>query len=172
MTHPEPETFHCDTDETTGYPNSPLPVLIYRDVIDTPDPEARAATFEAMFKRHGWPPSWRYHLYDFDHFHSTAHEVLGIFRGQARARLGGPNGRELMLCAGDVLVLPAGVGHASLEADDDFCMVGAYPPGQRPEIERGDPAQLEAAQARVANVALPESDPVGGSLTSLWRQDA
>jgi uncharacterized protein YjlB len=171
MTNPEPETLHCDSDETMGYPNSPLPVLIYRDVIDTPGPEARAATFEAMFKRHGWPPSWRYHLYDFDHFHSTAHEVLGIFRGQARARLGGPNGRELMLCEGDVLVLPAGVGHASLEADDDFCMVGAYPPGQRPEIERGDPAQLEAAKARVANVETPESDPVGGSLTSLWTQD-
>ncbi|QNI02147.1 cupin [Halomonas sp. SH5A2] len=172
MITPQPETLYFDSDETTGYPNSPLPVLMYRDVIDIVDAEALADTLETMFEQHGWPPAWRYHLYDFDHFHSTAHEVLGIFRGQARARLGGPNGRELMLCAGDVLVLPAGVGHASLEADDDFCMVGAYPPGQKPEIERGDPAQLEAAMARVANVAMPESDPVGGSLKSLWRQDA
>ncbi|NYS79331.1 MULTISPECIES: cupin [Halomonadaceae] len=121
-----------------------------------------------MFKRHGWPPAWRYHLYDFDHFHSTAHEALGIFRGHGWAA----HGQELMLYSGDVLVLPAGVGHASLEANDDFCMVGAYPPGQEPEIERGDPAQLEVAQERVAAVALPEDSPVGGSLAELWREDS
>jgi uncharacterized protein YjlB len=172
MSTPQPETFYFDSDASSGFPNSPLPVLIYRNVIDTPDPKARADAFEAMFKRHDWPPAWRYHLYDFDHFHSTAHETLGIFRGQARARLGGPNGQDVMLYAGDVLVLPAGVGHASLEADDDFCMVGAYPPGQNPAIERGDSAQLEAAQARVASVAMPESDPVGGPLKTLWAQTA
>ena len=73
-----------------------------------------------------------------------------------------------MLYPGDVLVLPAGVGHASLEADDDFCMVGAYPPGQKPEIEHGATAQLAAAQERVAAVALPENSPVGGPLAGLW----
>lgn len=166
---PQPETLHLESDATTGYPNSPLPVLIYRQVLDTGSGEEQADAFEAMFKRHGWPPAWRYHLYDFDHFHSTAHEALGIFRGQARARLGGPNGRETVLNAGDVLVLPAGVGHASVEASDDFCMVGAYPPGQEPEIERGDPAALAAAQARVASVGLPENAPVGGPLAPLWK---
>ncbi|WP_075878732.1 cupin [Vreelandella massiliensis] len=168
MRTPQPETLYFDSDESSGYPNSPLPVLLYRQVIDTRDAEKGATTFENMFKRHGWPPAWRYHLFAFDHFHSTAHEALGIFRGQARARLGGPNGRELTLDAGDVLVLPAGVGHASLEADADFCMVGAYPPGQTPEIERGDPAELAAAKARVAAVAMPEDDPVGGPLIPLW----
>ncbi|MGQ7260812.1 cupin domain-containing protein [Vreelandella sp. V005] len=172
MQIPQPETLHLDSDDTTGYPNSPLPVLIYRQVLDTGSAEERAESFEAMFKRHGWPPAWRYHLYDFDHFHSTAHEALGIFRGQARARLGGPNGQETVLKAGDVLVLPAGVGHASIEADEDFCMVGAYPPGQEPEIERGDPAQLKAAQERVADVALPEDSPVDGSLATLWGESA
>lgn len=170
MQIPQPEMLYFDSDETNGFPNSPMPVLIYRQLLDISNAEERADTFEAMFKRHGWPPAWRYHLYDFDHFHSTAHESLGIFRGQARARLGGPNGQELMLYAGDVLVLPAGVGHASLEADDDFCMVGAYPPGQDPEIERGDPTQLAAAQARVASVDLPKNAPVGGSLEPLWGQ--
>ncbi|WP_386082448.1 cupin domain-containing protein [Vreelandella sp. F11] len=168
MSTPQPERLHLDSDEVTGYPNSPLPVLIYRQVLDISNAEERANTFENMFKQHGWPPAWRYHLYDFDHFHSTAHEALGIFQGQAKARLGGPNGQELVLYPGDVLVLPAGVGHASLEADDDFCMVGAYPPGQKPEIERGDPAQLAAAQERVAGVGLPENSPVGGPLTKLW----
>ncbi|TVP43026.1 MAG: cupin [Halomonas sp.] len=168
MSIPQPETLYFDSDETNGFPNSPLPVLIYRQVIDNSDAETAADAFEAMFKRHGWPPAWRYHLYDFDHFHSTAHEALGVFRGQALAQLGGPNGSELMLYPGDVLVLPAGIVHASLEADDDFCMVGAYPSGQHPEIERGDPAELAAAKARVANMAIPKDTPVGGSLASLW----
>lgn len=169
MSNPQPETLHLNSDEANGYPNSPLPVLIYRQVLDASDAEKRADTFESMFKQHGWQPAWRYHLYDFDHFHSTAHEALGIFRGQARARLGGPDGQEVMLYPGDVLVLPAGVGHASLEADDDFCMVGAYPPGQDPEIERGDPTQLAETQARVAAVATPSTTPVGGPLTPLWK---
>ncbi|MBZ5487270.1 cupin [Halomonas aquamarina] len=163
-----PETLLLECDESSGYPNSSLPVLIYRKVLDTASPDERADAFERLFQQHGWPPAWRYHLYDFDHFHSTAHEALGIFRGRARARLGGPDGREVMLNPGDVLVLPAGVGHASLEADDDFCMVGAYPPGQDPEIERGDPQALDAAQARVAKVAIPETCPVGGPLEPLW----
>ncbi|PRY65209.1 uncharacterized protein YjlB [Vreelandella songnenensis] len=169
MSIPQPERLHLESDAANGYPNSPLPVLIYRRALDAHSAEERAEGFEALFKRHGWPPAWRYHLYDFDHFHSTAHEALGIFRGQARARLGGPDGRDVMLNEGDVLVLPAGVGHASLEADDDFCMVGAYPPGQAPEIERGDPAKLAEAQARVAKVTVPSTSPVGGPLDALWK---
>ncbi|MGP9807168.1 hypothetical protein ACT3TQ_01840 [Halomonas sp. AOP12-C2-37] len=67
-----------------------------------------------------------------------------------------------------MLVLPAGIMHASVASDDDFCMVGAYPPGQEPERERGDPSQLASAQTRVACVALPKESPVGGPLASLW----
>lgn len=169
---PRPEMRYFNSDETTGFPNSPLPVLVYHQVIDTSDAERRAVAFEAMFQRHGWPPEWRYGLYEFDHFHSTAHEVLGVFRGQALARLGGPNGSEQMLYAGDVLVLPAGVGHACAQAEDDFCMVGAYPPGQTWEVERGDPATLAAAQARVASVDIPKDTPIGGALATLWEKDS
>ena len=169
MDAPSPDTLYLDADGATGYPNAALPVLIYRHVVDTSDAEKRADAFERLFQRHHWLPAWRYHLYDFDHFHSTAHEALGIFRGQALARLGGPNGRTLMLYPGDVLVLPAGVGHASLTADDDFCMVGAYPPNQQPEIELGGPARLGEAQNRAARVAIPEFSPVGGPLSDLWQ---
>jgi uncharacterized protein YjlB len=164
----QPETHAFDADEASGFPNSPLPVLIYRQVLDVSESDP-AAGFEALFARHQWPPQWRYGLYDFDHFHSTAHEALGVFRGRAHVRLGGPNGREHDIAAGDVLVLPAGVGHACLAASDDFTMVGAYPPGQSWEVERGEPGELESARQRVAAVALPDDDPVGGTLLSLWR---
>ncbi|WP_110707704.1 cupin domain-containing protein [Salinicola sp. CR57] len=162
-----PEALLIDADEASGFPNSPLPVLIYRQIIDVAG-ERAASTFEAMFAAHRWPPEWRYGLFDFDHFHSTAHEALGVFRGRARIRLGGPHGSQHEIAAGDVLVLPAGVGHANLASSDDFAMVGAYPPGQRWEVERGDPARFAAACRRVAAVALPDADPVGGSLPSLW----
>lgn len=59
MKDSQPELLHLDSDEVTGYPNSPLPVLIYRQVLDTGSAEERAESFEAMFKRHGWPPAWR-----------------------------------------------------------------------------------------------------------------
>ncbi|WP_447527915.1 cupin domain-containing protein [Vreelandella sp. TE19] len=169
MTPPQPEKLYLEGDEATGFPNSPLPVLLYRNVVDHSDSEDCAREFEAMFEQNGWPPSWRYHLYDFQHFHTNAHEALGVFRGQARAQLGGPNGPEVTLEAGDVLVLPAGTGHACLEDSDGFCMVGAYPPNQASDLERGDPARLEAAQKRIAAVTLPAGDPIGGTLSTLWK---
>ncbi|WP_322527958.1 cupin domain-containing protein [Salinicola sp. LHM] len=168
MTTPQPEMLILEPDAASGFPNSPLPVLLYRQVLDASE-ENPAARFEALFDHHRWPPQWRYGLYDFDHFHSTAHEALGVFRGRAHIRLGGPNGSEHDIAAGDVLVLPAGVGHACLDASEDFTMVGAYPPGQSWEVERGKPGEIEAACRRVAAVPLPDDDPVGGTLLSSWK---
>lgn len=164
---PVPETLHFEPQD--GFPNSPLPVLIYRQVLAGTGEEL-ATAFESLFEAHRWRPQWRYGLLDFDHFHSTAHEALGIFCGHARIRLGGPGGDEFDVAAGDVLVLPAGTGHASLQSSRDFQMVGAYPPGQQWEIEQGDPDRLAEAQTRVAQVAMPDDDPVGGELLALWQR--
>lgn len=163
-----PETLTLPADHQYGFPNALLPVLVYRGAVEIKDPETGAQSFEALFARNDWPPAWRYHLYDFHHFHTTAHEALGVFRGHAKARLGGPSGIDIVLEKGDVLVLPAGVGHKSLEASDDFCMVGAYPEGQTPDLKRGDPATLDDALVQTAAVPLPEHAPLGGALASLW----
>ncbi len=146
--------------------NAALPVLRYRGVLSGND---LAADLEALFDRHGWTPDWRDGIYPFHHFHSTAHEVLGIAAGTARVVLGGPGGNELTVEAGDVLLLPAGTGHCGAIASDDFCVVGAYPLGQRWDICREAPSA--AMVARMRTLPFPTTDPVTGSdppLTTRW----
>lgn len=142
------------------FPNSRLPLLFYDQAL--PRGEVTPEALEKLFADNGWPPAWRSSVYTFHHYHSTAHETLGIARGSARLMLGGPEGREFDVTAGDVIVIPAGVAHRRLSSSDDFLVVGCYPPGQDWDLLRGDAGDRPQADRNIASVPLPQSDPVGG----------
>ncbi len=92
-------------------PNHPRwPLIVYRDAVSLPQEFDPAAVFEGLFERHGWGDSWRNGVFDYPHYHSRIHEVLGVARGSANIRFGGERGRTLAVKAGDVAVLPAGTG--------------------------------------------------------------
>lgn len=141
-------------------PNHPrFPVLIYRGV--------GGKDMRALFAEHGWGGSWVNGVFDFHHFHSTSHEVLGVISGSATIELGGPQGEAFEVSAGDVLVLPAGTGHRRAGADGSFRVVGAYPRGQEDYdlLREAD----DAARERIAALPAPPEDPVGGKGVAGWR---
>ena len=161
---PKTHTFEDDG----SIPNSHLPVLVYSGALDA---DADAGAYEKLFAGHGWLGAWRDGIYPFHHFHSTAHEALGIAAGSAEVMLGGPQGQRFELTAGDVVVLPAGTGHCNLGSSPDLLVVGAYPNGMDWDLRRGDPAEHDEVMANIGHVPLPDQDPVqgeGGSLVELW----
>jgi uncharacterized protein YjlB len=153
-------------------PNNPyLAFILYRSpvrVTGAPDP---AALFEALFARNGWKSSWRDGIYEYAHYHSQSQEVLGIAHGAAVVRFGGSKGRSFKLRAGDVAILPAGIGHQRLDGGDDLLVVGAYPPSGKYDECRASPEERDRALKTIPKVPLPKKDPVygsGGPLSHLW----
>jgi uncharacterized protein YjlB len=129
--------------------------------------------FEELFVANGWGNSWRDGIYDYVHYHSRIHEVLGIARGTGKVQFGGKRGRTLTLKAGDVAILPADKGHQCLAASKDFLVVGAYPPTGKYD-ECTDVEDYKRAIKSIPNVTLPRKDPVYGAtgpLKAYWRRN-
>lgn len=155
-------------------PNNPkFPLLLYRSPVTLRAGFDPAAVFEDLFAANGWKESWRDGIYDFLHFHTRTHEVLGIARGSACAELGGARGKEIQLKAGDVVVLPAGTGHRRITASSDLLVVGAYP-ARTGKYDEPKPSEIDHAKAvrSIAKVPPPRTDPVygkSGPLLTHWR---
>jgi len=152
-------------------PNSKYPLLIYQAVVKNGD-RSLAALFEELFRAHKWGGSLRDGIYTYHHYHSTAHEVLVVTRGSARVQLGGEKGITQKIHPGDVILIPAGVGHKNLGASNDLEIVGAYPKGQDWDMNCGKRTERPRADQNIARVRLPETDPIYGAdgpLLDYWR---
>src|SRR3982750_2522021 len=119
-----PDIVALELKDDGTFPNSKLPLLLYRQAISE-EKSRVAAAFEQLFAANGWRGSWRNGIYLYHHYHSTTHEVLGVYHGSARVQLGGPKGVIYEIDIGDVLLIPAGVAHKNLGSSAEFGVVGA-----------------------------------------------
>lgn len=163
------ESIHfADDGEVPNHPRWPM--IVYQSVLGADEPDM-ASAFEAVFSRHGWGDGWRNGIFAFPHYHSNAHEVLGIAAGSAVVRFGGAAGRELTVGKGDAVLLPAGTGHQRLSGTSDLLVIGAYPPGPRCDLRRAGEAEKAIIRKRIGQVAKPAQDPVAGKngpAITLW----
>jgi len=148
-------------------PNTSLqskPLLIYHSCFPSPS----ASSIENHLTSVGVvTPQWRYTMYSTTHYHSTTHEVLSVYSGRAKLCFGGeenPKRVETEVSAGDVIVIPAGVGHRLLEdIEGGFGMVGSYPKGSKNwDMCYGREEGQEDPEDRIKALNWFERDPIYG----------
>lgn len=150
-------------------PNSRLPLLIYRQVLRGPD-----KAIEDALRLNRWMPSWYSGegMWPHHHFHSEAHEIIMVTAGTHKGKFGGHDGREATLHAGDVIVIPAGVGHMGRGISDDLKVTGGFPLSNGiVDFRYGLPDEYDDCARRAAEVPLESFDPffgLGGPLAQIW----
>ncbi|WP_081675066.1 cupin domain-containing protein [Daejeonella oryzae] len=163
----------CTLLEDDGvFPNNGyLTMLVYKGALLL-QPEDESSVIEKLFESNQWSNSWKNGIFDYHHYHSNTHEVLGVFSGTAELQIGGPQGLRVEVVRGDVIILPAGVAHMCLKKSDDFVVIGAYPEGKIQDMNYGKEGERPAADTNIANVQMPHTDPVygkNGPLIENWK---
>eukprot|EP00744_Colponema_vietnamica_P020899 GILI01029759.1.p1 GENE.GILI01029759.1~~GILI01029759.1.p1 ORF type:complete len:206 (-),score=44.99 GILI01029759.1:47-607(-) len=155
--------------------NSKVALLHYENVFNTENvtTDEVAEAFENHYVQNGWHYEWRSKVFPFHHYHSTAHEVLGMFVGTASVVFGGEGDEGVLVHVkpGDMIVIPAGVSHKAIAASEDFYCVGGYPNGTAPDMVMCKEEEFEPSVAKINGVPVPPTDPVYGSegpLVRIW----
>ncbi len=154
-------------------PNSEFPLLVFKHMVPCED---KAEWLEKTFRKNGWTNNWKDIILPFDHFHSNTHEVLGLASGTAVLHVGGRKGKTLAIESGDVIIMPAGVGHFSMDNSIPYQFVGGYPFGSawnlRKNLQEGNE---KAILDEIKNAPFPKSDPLfgqNGPLFTYWKNHA
>jgi len=135
--------------------NAFYPLILYRAALENHNAMA-------LFNKNNWTNAWQNGVFPYHHYHSNTHEVLGIVKGEASITFGGEKGETIRVEEGDVVVIPAGVGHKREQASSDFLVVGAYPDGRDHDLRTGEPNERPTVLENIQNVPVPEFDPVFG----------
>jgi uncharacterized protein YjlB len=92
--------FHLKDDGLT--PNHPCwPLLVLWCVVRLPRSLDPAVVFEGIFARNGWTDGWRDGVYDYLHYHSRIHEVMGLRAARAKVRFDGKRGQSRAALRGE-----------------------------------------------------------------------
>ena len=164
----KPEVFYFKDDGSI--PNSKYPMLVFHNAFSERG-ERGAKWLEQRFNDNDWSNSWRNGIFSFHHYHSITHEVLGIYSGSAMVHMGGEQGSKITIKAGDIIIIPAGVGHKNLESEN-LGVVGAYPGGMMYDINYGKAGERPHADKNIAAVPVPGTDPLLGKkngLPDIWK---
>jgi uncharacterized protein YjlB len=147
-------------------PNHPsLPVLLYVGQLKEPQDALH------VFEQNGWTNGWTNGVFDYHHYHSNCHEVIGVMSGEAVLLLGGEEGASVTVSKGDAIVLPAGTGHKLVGSSTDFKVAGAYPNGMEYNLKKEDLDERPLVLDEIMLVPLPDTDPlfgIDGPLLELW----
>ncbi|WYZ35452.1 hypothetical protein EsH8_X_000099 [Colletotrichum jinshuiense] len=184
-TPPQPEQYSVRP--TAHCPNNVLPVLVYRNVLPEPYNEETVSDY---LQRYGWVKKGTWGAITTKHFHPNTHECYGIFQGDSELVFGegggdtGGTGARCLVRAGDVVVVPAGVAHASVAQEqklaegghkgERYRYIGVYPEGApkwRNEYGKTPLGDSRELAHEVAAVPVPDQDPVsgrGGPLVQIW----
>lgn len=148
---------------TADLPNSPLPLLLWRGAFASCALDTASGAVERVLAARGWRAPWRGVVYAYPHYHPNGHELLVCTRGGATVRFGGA-AQVVDVGAGDVVLIPAGVGHEGVAEREGFECVGAYPDAQEAvEVWAASEARCAEGAARALRVAIPPSSPVEDS---------
>jgi uncharacterized protein YjlB len=150
-------------------PNNPtLPLLVYPQALA--GSEFDPSRCKELLSENGWGGSWVDGVFPYHHYHSTSHEVLCVVGGSASIAFGGPQGETIEVTAGDVVVIPAGVGHCNRGSDGSFSVIGAYPRGQENyDLRTGEEGERPEVLENISNAGLSGSDPLFGEEGPLSR---
>ena len=159
---PEPQIIKHMLHDDGVFPNSGLFLLIYKRALILPEKDP-AFVIEKIFESNDWKNTWHNGIYNYHHYHSITHEVLGVYEGNATVQFGGPGGKSEDVSKGDIIIIPAGVAHKCIEANNDFKCVGAYPEGKDYDLKKGEPSDRPKADENIKAVPLPDTDPVYGN---------
>ena len=90
--------------------------------------------------------------------------------GETDVLLGGDKGSTVKVKAGDIIVIPACVGHKN-RGDKNLGVVGAYPDGMPVDIMRGENGERPGVDNNIVAVPFPDTDPLLGKeegLRKIW----
>jgi len=156
------------------FPNSHLPVLVYKNAITLPV-FFKGPKVKELFRKHHWTNNWRNGIYTYHHYHSNTHEVMAVISGKTVVALGGEHGLTVTIEKGDVIILPAGVAHRNMGKEKDVICIGGYPGGKDFDMMYGKKEERPDALERIAKVKIPGFDPVkgkNGPMKRIWNESA